>query len=945
LLRLFIGDPLRAVPPSYQSKKGRYWESAMPRLPWKASLSFRLSLILAVAIALFGLLSTGIALFFDFYDTREIFLKRLEAEAFSHALEQSVKLKSIQRDVQTLLSKWQARPDSIYEPRHYLGVRYITTDKNRSDSPARVSRAMSFVERYGSEGIGNFVDTIVLLDGGYAVSGAESGLELRNDYDLNNLTKLRGLPVKDELIWGTPYRTESGEWYLAVAGKDFTSGAMIGVTVRLPLGFVEKHLDDVNELVSFWLDVDGQPLTTPPNQLPVNFQTVLPTCDLSQPQNINGMQVICAQLKPTGWRMFHAYPAALPTEQALKRLPIRLLVAALMLLLLVGLLYVVLQRSLGRTLARFVQTISPQAAVSDQQRLPAARGDELGQIAQAYNRLLDAVQTQYAMLEAKVAERTAELEEAKCRAERASANKSEQLTNISHEIRTPLNGMVGALMLLNRTRCDTDQTDLVDTALKCANHLLEIINNLLDFSRIESGQMVLTPSVLDPLLLIDQAMLTVQLPALDKRLALQTDIAPSFPSSLQTDGLRLRQILINLLGNAVKFTAEGGVTLRAWGADCKVYFRVHDTGPGIPAERCVEVFAAFKQLNSHVAGSGLGLAIARSLAQLLGGNLYCIPVDHGACFQLDLPWTEENCPVTTLNRGVVAAPLHLHSQLRAWGYQPIAGENEALVAPELVYLPAKLRERLMPNAMSNEGQPEGEIPVSAWALQVLIVDDVDTNRDIIGRMLRLYGHHTWEAVNGEQALALGRSHVFDVVLMDMRMPGLSGVETVSLWRDGANGMLDPDCPIIALTANAQPGERERLMSTGFSEYLTKPVTPGMLARVLDFVADLQLSRGMTLTPNPHCGQPLLAGNAALLPRLGAELRHYYQRLGEALSVQNVEEGLCLLHTLKGLAGQAGLSLLHEAVQYSEEQLRRYGVLQPDAWEALGRLVQDKHLAL
>ncbi|WP_279451959.1 histidine kinase dimerization/phospho-acceptor domain-containing protein [Aeromonas dhakensis] len=189
--------------------------------------------------------------------------------------------------------------------------------------------------------------------------------------------------------------------------------------------------------------------------------------------------------------------------------------------------------------------------------------DELGRIAQTYNRLLEAVKAQYAVLEARVAERTVELELARCQAEQASANKSEHLNSISHEIRTPLNGIIGALTLLSQSQTSSEQRDLLDTGLKCSRHLLEIINNLLDFSRIESGQMVVMAERLDPLPLIDQAMLTVQLPAIEKGLSLHCLLEASFPRRLNTDGLRLRQILINLLGNGVKFTTGGkGVSTR-----------------------------------------------------------------------------------------------------------------------------------------------------------------------------------------------------------------------------------------------------------------------------------------------------------------------------------------------------------------------------------------------
>ncbi len=912
----------------------------MATQPWKTSLPLYLSLVLGAAIAIFWLLSASVALFFDFRDNRQIFLKRLGAEAFSHMQKKSAKLRGIESDVKGLLRSWQAVPDTIYEHGQYLVAHYITTGRVRSDSPARLSHAKAFVEAYGGTAVGNVVDTFVLLDGGYVVAGERYGFEWKQAHELHNLAKRYRSPAKDYLIWGTPYRMDSGEWRLSVAGKDGTSGAVVGVTIRLSTGFVEQRMDEGNDLESFWLDANGHPLTTPSTPLLENIHTALPSCDPSSPQSVRGMQVICSRVEPTGWRLLYAYPEALPTEQALSRLPMRVLVAVVTLLGLIGIFYIVLQRSLGRTLARFVQTITPRGEVGDQQRLLTKREDELGQIARAYNRLLDAVQTQYAVLEAKVVERTAQLDDARCRAELASANKSEQLTSISHEIRTPLNGVIGALILLNRTPRNTDQDNLVDTALKCANHLLEIINNLLDFSRIESGQMVVAASMHDPLPLIDQAMLTVQLPALEKRLALRTEISASFPSVLQTDGLRLRQILINLLGNAVKFTAEGGVTLRAWFEDEKVYFSVQDTGQGIPVAWHAEAFTAFKQMDGHVSGSGLGLAIARSLARLLGGDLYLVVVDHGTCFQLELPCRARN-PITLPDRTAIVAPIHLHPQLHAWGYRPIAGNNPALDAPELVYLPGKLRERLQPDAVPYSVRAGGKIPVSAWALQLLVVDDVDTNRDIVGRMLRLLGHVTYEAVDGKQALEMGRSQVFDAVLMDMRMPGLSGEDTVSLWRDEANGMLDPDCPIIALTANAMPSERARLLNTGFNEYLTKPVTPAMLARALEFAADLQLSRGMELAPSPVCELPVLAGDSALLPRLGAELRHYCQRLQEAMAIHNVEEIRSLLHTLKGLAGQAGLTGLHEMAQQLEQRLGQDGALPPDALHALRSFIEDE----
>ncbi|MBC8642921.1 two component system sensor kinase [Caballeronia sp. EK] len=914
----------------------------MKRLPLRKSLSFRLSLTLGAVAAIFWFASASVALSFEFQGSRKIFLQHLEAEISSHVARQHVELQNIQHDIRILLRGWETLPSSDNASRQYPVARYVEEASIRG-SDDLIDRAKLFVETYGNAGIGKFVDTFVLLNDGFAIAGADSASECctaTGSRDLRNIAKLRETKARDDLIWGDPYRTESGEWHVPVGSRDPKSGAIVGVTVRLSPSFPQQHLDVVSEVAFIWLDEHGEPLTPVPEMTRLDLATALLNCDDVHPRQAGGMQISCTTLTPTGWRMIYIYPSALLNEMALKNVPVRILVAATMLVLLIVLLYLILWHRLGRPLTSFIESIRAQDVVDQQQRLPQERDDELGQFAQAYNCLLDAVQSQYALLEARVAERTLELDDAKCRAERASINKSEQISSISHEIRTPLNGLVGALTLLNRMIFNRHQRDLIDTAHKCADHLLEIINNLLDFSRIDSGHMVLSQNELDPYILIDQAMLNVQLPALKKSLNLRVETDSSFPSIIVTDGLRLRQILINMLGNAVKFTAEGDVILRAWGANGKIYFSVRDTGPGVPREWWDEVFVAFKQLDNHIIGSGLGLPIARSLAQLLGGDLYLVPVDRGACFELELP-CEGGRRQSVFDRGVISAPLSLHPQLRAWGFRPTVGDNEALSSPELLYLPAKLRQRLLLDGTSDDGPVEGQVPISAWSLKVLMVDDVETNREIVGQMIRLQGHQVWEAASGEEALVLGRSHVFDLVLMDVRMPSLSGFDTILLWRDEASGMLDADCPIIAVTANAQPGERERLLRVGFNEYLTKPVTLLMLARALDLAADLQLVRGMELAANVQCGKPVLGFDRGRPLCLSRELERYCEDLREAFVAQDEKKYLSLLHTLKGLTGQAGLRSLCESIEHLEAYLNGTGLQQPNIQEAVFRLIEDE----
>ncbi|MFR9718016.1 two component system sensor kinase [Aeromonas diversa] len=900
----------------------------MIRLPWRTSLSLRLALTLSGVITLFWLLSTSVALLLDFEQTKGALQRQLISRVEESVYELSVELLDVERDVATLLRSWQGLSDKELRPEHYLAAHYIADGKGVADASPRIQRALAFVEAYGSGGLGDFVDTFVLLDGGVVLSSA-SGRPTDTPRHLAQLRALRN-QVSGGIIWSSPYHSRDGDWHVIAARRDPASGALIGVTVHLPPSFGTEERRADEEIV--WLGSQGSPITANTTHHRVSPEGCLGQDGVDR----EGRFAICREVIPVGWQMQLFTPSSQIREAAFTALHRHLPVALLLLVTLVGLLYLVLQRTLGRRLDGVMRKLTPHVPVALLPALSVEGEDELGRIAQTYNRLLEAVKAQYAVLEARVAERTAELELARRQAEQASANKSEHLNSISHEIRTPLNGIIGALTLLGQGETSGEQRDLLDTGLKCSRHLLEIINNLLDFSRIESGQMVVMAERLDPLPLIDQAMLTVQLPAIEKGLSLHCLLDVSFPRLLNTDGLRLRQILINLLGNAVKFTAGGEVTLRGWSEGERVFVRVTDSGPGIPAARHDDVFTPFHQVDSHKAGSGLGLPIARSLARLLGGDLVLEMVPRGASFRLELPLGEGQV-AERVARGDILAPVSLHEQLAAWGYKPELGKNPELEGRELCYLPDRLRRCL-------EGRPvenllEEQMPTSPWSLQILLVDDVETNRDIVGRMLRQQGHRVYLAASGADALLLGREHVFDLVLMDMRMPGLSGEETLHLWRDEENGILDPDCPVIALTANAQPGERQRLQRAGFNEYLTKPVTPLVLSQALEFAADLQLERDIELALNQ--GGAVLGEDPQLRERLAEHLEEYLMQLEEALE-KGEEQGVRhLLHTIKGLAGQGGLSLVHEACRHWEECLEEECEMSPLALGDLRRLVRGE----
>ncbi|MFB2875233.1 two component system sensor kinase [Aeromonas jandaei] len=902
----------------------------MVRIPKSRSYSFRLALLLSGVVTLFWLVVTSVVLQVDFEQNKQAQQRNLITQVDERASALSVELIGVERDVMTLMQSWQKLGDTDLEPRRYLEAHYIADGESVTDSECCMQRALAFIEAYGSGGLGSIIDTFIVLKKGVVISNASDVLS-DTPYHQSQFRALRKLTPQEGLYWGRPFQ-EGEHWHMLVAKRDSRTGVTIGMTIQLSPVFGNAR--QIAGEDNIWLGREGHHLIR--NQDGIQIAT--PDCLAEEGINQNGRFVVCREILPVQWQLQFITKQERVYRAAFATLQRHLLFALSLLIVLVGLIYLVLQRSLGRTLQHVLNKINPVIPLAELAPLSEKGGDERMLIAQAYNRMLRAVKMQYAELEQLVAERTCELEEAKRQAELASEHKSEHLNSISHEIRTPLNGIIGTLTLLIQGDASAEQQQLLDTGLKCSRHLLEIINNLLDFSRIDSGQMVVVSELLDPLPMIDQAMLTVQLPAIEKGLTLHCLLEPSFPDELYTDGLRLRQILINLLGNAVKFTSCGKVALLGWSEQERICFRITDTGPGIHESRADDVFVPFHQVDNHKAGSGLGLPIARSLARMLGGELYLEKALYGASFLLELPLAGSRV-ANIEEKGSIVAPSDLHQQLTAWGYKPVVGENPELEGRELSYLPERLRNCLDGRTIARD--LNDQIPVSAWSLQLLLVDDVNTNRDIVGRMLRQQGHKVYLAASGEEALQLGREHIFDLVFMDMRMPGLSGEETLHLWRDESNGILDPDCPIMALTANAQPGERQRLRQVGFNDYLTKPVTPILLSRALDFAADLQLERGVELALNEGGDKPILGEDPLLRERLGQDLDLYLIQLEQAIDRSDNREIQRALHTIKGLAGQGGLNLVHEAIRHWEQLIEEKAKVPEQALDDLRRLVHSE----
>lgn len=391
-------------------------------------------------------------------------------------------------------------------------------------------------------------------------------------------------------------------------------------------------------------------------------------------------------------------------------------------------------------------------------------------------------------LEASVVARTRELAAARDEAEAAGNAKSAFLANMSHEIRTPLNAIVGMTHLALMQSCAPQLRSYLERVKNASNHLQDIVNNILDLSRLEAGkQAVEIAGFLLPALLADVRDM-VREAAEAKGLRLEVDIAPGVPHSLAGDVVRIRQVLLNFASNAVKFTAEGTVVLRVLalphGQEKKLLrFEVQDSGVGIPAAQLSQLFVPFQQLDNSLTrnfeGTGLGLAISKKLVELMGGSVQVSSEPgRGSVFSFDL----------------------------------LLAEASSLPGNEL-----------QGNAEFSMGSHSFE------NVRVLLVEDNVVNQELIVELLDPHGCVVFVAENGMQALHLLGQMTFDVILMDLHLPGMSGFDVAGKIRADSRFA---GLPIVALTARGLDGDRESCLAAGMDDYLSKPVDPARLLAVL-----------------------------------------------------------------------------------------------------------------
>lgn len=568
-----------------------------------------------------------------------------------------------------------------------------------------------------------------------------------------------------------------------------------------------------------------------------------------------------------------------PVAQLLERERDKLVLILVAALTAFGLLLIwTIQNVLAKPLQTLTDATRAVTAGDLDMRIDASRQDEFGHLSRFFNQMLDRIQEQRAELTQEISTRrqaeaelrrhrdelgqlvemrTRDLAIARDQALQASQAKSAFIANVSHEIRTPLTPIIGfAETMLHDEQDAATRKNLLGSIIRNARHLLNVLNEILDLSKIEANRLDIEHIAVDIPQTLHDIEAIIGLMAREKGLQFFVEFANPIPRRIIGDPTRIKQILLNLSSNAIKFTEKGHVRImvRHSQEEQKLFLTVSDTGVGIPADKLEHLFKAFSQADSSTTrrfgGTGLGLYISQKLAMLLGGDIRVESTEGvGSKF------------VVSIATGDVS-------------------KEECIKAPNLPHEVATLSGRAY--------------PVPRLDGYVLLAEDTPDNQRLVSYYVARTGARVKLASNGQEAVEFASAEEFDLILMDMQMPVMSGIEAITILRASGN-----TTPIFALTANAMKEDRETYQIIGCSGYLSKPIEVGNFNEILATHLRPAVQEKIPRADVPDDGY------ATLVKGFLSSLGDYVRQLRAALNSENQEELRFLVHQLKGMGGSFG----------------------------------------